>query len=137
MTKKNVSRISLSLSQDLLHSFDDHIKRLGYKNRSNAIQDAMQSLVTDSKWMCEKMGRGVGALAMVYDHKVKGLNEELTEIQHQYGDLVHSSMHIHLDEENCLEIVAVKGEAQDIRDLLQELNTKKGVKQVKIAIVTP
>ena len=74
---------------------------------------------------------------LVYDYKVKGLNEELTEIQHQYGDLVHSSMHIHLDEENCLEIVAVKGEAQVIRDLVQELNTKKGVKQVKIAIVTP
>jgi CopG family nickel-responsive transcriptional regulator len=137
LTKKTVSRISLSLSPDLLHSFDDHTKRLGYKNRSNAIQDAMRSLITDSKWMCEKMGTGVGALAMVYDHKVKGLDEELIEIQHQYGNLIRSSMHIHLDKETCLEILALKGEALVIRDLIQELNTKKGVKQVKIAIVTP
>ena len=137
MSKKQVSRISISISQDLLGSFDDHISRLGYDNRSKAIQDAMQSLITESKWMCEKMGKGVGAIAMVYDHRVKGLEEDLTEVQHHFDDTVCSSMHVHLDEENCLEIIAVKGQSRDVKDLAQQLKTRKGVKQLKLMIVTP
>jgi len=137
LAKNQVSRISISVPQDLLRSFDDHIKRLGYDNRSKAIQDAMQNLITESKWMCEKMGRGVGAIAMVYDHGVKGLEEELTDVQHHFEETIYSSMHVHLDEENCLEIIAVRGKASDVRDLAQELKTKKGVKQLKLAIVTP
>ena len=137
MSKKQVSRVSISIPQDLLGSFDDHISRLGYDNRSKAIQDAMQSLITESKWMCEKMGKGVGAIAMVYDHRVKGLEEDLTEVQHHFEDTVCSSMHVHLDEENCLEIVAVKGQSRDVKDLAQQLKTGKGVKQLKLMIVTP
>ena len=137
MSKERVSRISISIPQDLLRSFDDHIKRLGYDNRSKAIQDAMQNLITESKWMCEKMGRGIGAIAMVYDHGVKGLEEELTDVQHNFEETICSSMHVHIDEENCLEIIAIRGKASDVRDLAQELKTKRGVKELKLAIVTP
>ncbi len=137
MSKKQVSRISISVSSDLLKSFDDHIKRLGYDNRSKAIQNAMQSLITESKWMCEKMGKGVGAIATVYNHGYKGLEEELTDVQHHFEGTICSSMHVHLDADNCLEIIAVRGEAQEIRDLAQELKTRRGVKHLKLAIVTP
>jgi CopG family nickel-responsive transcriptional regulator len=137
MTKNQVSRISISVPQDLLRSFDEHIQRLGYENRSKAIQDAMRNLITESKWLCETMGNGVGAIAMVYDHGVKGLGEELTAVQHHFEETVCSSMHIHLDQEDCLEIIAVRGKATDIRDLAQELKTRRGVKQLKMAIVTP
>jgi CopG family nickel-responsive transcriptional regulator len=132
-----VIRISVSISSELLRRFNDHIERLGYENRSKAVQDAMQSLITESKWMCEKMGEGIGAIAMVYDHRVKGLEEELTDIQHRFEETICSSMHVHLNMDNCLEIIAVKGKGSDVRDLAQELKTKKGVKQIKLAIVTP
>lgn len=117
--------------------FDDHINRLGYESRSKAVQDAMQSLITESQWICEKRGKGVGAIAMVYNHHVKGLKEELTDIQHHATEIICSSMHVHLDADNCLEIIAIKGQANRIRDLAQELQTQKGVKQIKLAIVTP
>ena len=87
--------------------------------------------------MCEQMGRGVGAIAMVYNHDVKGLEEELTDIQHRFEDVICSSMHVHLGEDNCLEIIAVRGKASDVKDLAQELKTRRGVKQIKLAIVTP
>jgi len=125
------------MPSDLLERFDDHIKRLGYENRSKAMQDAMQSLITESKWMCEQMGRGIGALAILYSHEVKGLEEELTNVQHHFEETVCSSMHIHLDAENCLEIIAVKGKAEDVKSLAQELKARKGVKELKLAIVTP
>jgi len=121
----------------LLRSFDDHIKRLGYENRSKALQDAMRSLITESKWMCEKMGRGVGVIVMVYDHEVRGLEKELTDVQHHFEETICSSMHVHLDKENCLEIIAIRGKASDVRSLGQEMKTKRGVKQLKLAIVTP
>ncbi len=137
MSKTQVSRISVSVASDLLRRFDDHTQRLGYENRSKAVQDAMQSLVTESKWMCEKMGKGVGAITMVYSHGVKGLEEELTDVQHHFEEVISASLHVHLDEDNCLEIIAVRGSASDVRDLAQELKTRRGVKQLKLAIVTP
>jgi CopG family nickel-responsive transcriptional regulator len=97
----------------------------------------MQSLITESKWMCEEMGRGVGAIVMVYDHSVKGLEKELTDVQHHFEATIRSSMHVHLNEDLCLEIIAVRGNASDVRDLAQELTTRRGVKQLKLAIVTP
>ena len=137
MANDQVVRISVSIPSELLMRFDDNIKRLGYESRSKAVQDAMQSLITESKWICEKMGTGVGAITMVYDHEVKGLEEELTDIQHHFEETICSSMHVHLDADNCLEIIAVKGKANRVRELAQELRTKKGVKQIKLAIVTP
>jgi CopG family nickel-responsive transcriptional regulator len=137
LVETHISRISISVHSDLLQRFDDHIVRLGYANRSKAIQNVMQNLVTESKWVCKKGGVGVGAITMVYNPHAKGLEEVLTDVQHQFEETIRSSMHIHLDQENCLEIIAVKGKASDVRDLAQELKTRKGVKQLKLAIVTP
>ncbi|MHA2313763.1 MAG: nickel-responsive transcriptional regulator NikR [Candidatus Hermodarchaeia archaeon] len=137
MVGTQVSRISISVQSALLQRFDEHIVRLGYANRSKAIQDVMQNLVTESKWVCKTGGAGVGAITMVYNPHAKGLEEELTEVQHQFKETIRSSMHIHLDQENCLEIIAVKGKASAVRNLAQELKTRKGVKQLKLAIVTP
>jgi len=136
LSKKQVSRISISVPSDLLKSFDDHLRRLGYTNRSKAIQDTMQNFVTEAKWVCEKQGQGIGAIAMIYDYKVKGLEAELTDVQHQFEATIRSSMHVHLDNKHCLEIIAIKGKASDVRDLTQELKTKRGVKGLKLALVT-
>ncbi len=96
----------------------------------------MQNFVTEAKWVCEKQGQGIGAIAMIYDYKVKGLEAELTDVQHQFEATIRSSMHVHLDNKHCLEIIAIKGKASDVRDLTQELKTKRGVKGLKLALVT-
>ncbi|MCP8315845.1 MAG: nickel-responsive transcriptional regulator NikR [archaeon] len=136
MAKKGVSRISISLPPDLLDEFDRMIKQMGY-DRSKAIQASIRNFLTENKWMHEEKGIVMGALAMIYDHEVKGLEKSLTDSQHLYSDIISSSMHIHLDERNCLEIIAVKGKVEFIRDLTQELMSKRGVKQIRLAIVTP
>jgi len=136
MEEKGVSRISVSVPPELLRKFDEAAKRMGYEDRSKAIQAVMRDLVTESKWICEKIGVGVGAIAMVYSHDIRGLEKEITHMQHEHVETVISSMHVHLDEENCLEIIAVRGRASNIRKLSDELKTKKGVKQLKLAIVT-
>lgn len=136
MEGKKVSRISVSVQPELLRKFDEASARVGYENRSKAMQAAMRGLITESKWMCEKMGVGVGAIALIYGHDVRGLEEEITDIQHDHGNTVISSMHVHLNEENCLEIIAVRGKAEEVKALSDQLKTKRGVKQLRLAIVT-
>lgn len=137
MSKELVSRVSISLPTSLLQRFDEHSQRLNYSNRSKAIQDAMQHLITESKWLCEQQGTGVGAITMVYDHHVTQLDNILTDVQHRFHDVICSSMHVHMDADNCLEIIAIRGPAKDIRDLATSLQTLKGVKQLKLTIITP
>ncbi|MFQ5711489.1 MAG: nickel-responsive transcriptional regulator NikR [Candidatus Geothermarchaeales archaeon] len=132
---EEVSRISVSIPSDLLEEFDDTVRGIGYKGRSKAVQTAMRNFISDYKWAQEEESVGTGALVIVYDHGVKGLGEDLTHTQHRYEGIINSVMHVHLDEHNCLEIVAVRGKNRDIRDLSQELMKKRGVKQLKLTII--
>ena len=134
---ERVSRISVSVQPDLLRKFDEALKRLGYEERSKAVQVAMQSFVTESKWLCSKQGRGIGAIVMVYDSTIRQVGDVLTEIQHKYRDIAESTIHMHLDEKNCLQIIPIRGDTAEVKSLAEALMTTDGVKQVKLAIVTP
>lgn len=93
----------------------------------------MRGFLTEYRWRIDEKGMVVGALIMIYDHETKGLEEILTNIQHGCKALISSTTHLHLDERNCLEIVAVKGKAKAIQALTGKLMTVKGVKQLKLA----
>lgn len=137
MAEEKVSRVSVSVPPDLLRRFDEALERMGYSSRSMGIQVAMQSFVTESKWSCEKMGRGVGAIILLYNHGERDVEDALIDIEHKYIGVASSSMHIHLDDENCLEIIPVKGSSSDIKNLAQDLATMSGVKELKLTMVTP
>ena len=134
---EGVSRISVSVPPDLLRKFDEALKRLGYEERSKAVQTAMQSFVTESKWLCAEKGRGIGAIIMVYDSTIRQVGDVLNEIQHTYRGIAESTIHMHLDEKNCLQIIPVRGETAEVKSLVEALMTTDGVKEVKLAVVTP
>jgi len=132
-----ITRIGVTFPPELLKDFDEVIGKMGYESRSKAIQDAVRLFVSERKWLREE-GKTVqtGVLLMVYDHDVRGLESDLTEVQHEHSDLVTSTLHIHISERDCLEAIAVKGKAADIRHLSDELATKRGVKILKTVIVS-
>jgi CopG family nickel-responsive transcriptional regulator len=132
MSEKGVRRFSVSVPPKLLEDFDKVIKKMGYE-RSKAIRLAMQNFLTEYRWTSEEERVGVGALVMIYDHETRGLEETLTEIQHEYLTMISSTTHIHLDERDCLEIVAVRGEVKSIQSLAKRLMAERGVKQLKLA----
>jgi CopG family nickel-responsive transcriptional regulator len=134
MTK--ITRVGVTFPPELLKEFDQLIGNMGYESRSKAIQDAVRLFISERKWVKEAKADQTGVLLMVYDHEAKGLESELTETQHQHTDLISSTMHIHLNERDCLETIAVKGKASEIRHLSDELATKKGVKILKAMIVS-
>jgi len=134
MTK--IVRVGVTFPPDLLKDFDEIISRMGYKNRSKAVQDAVRMFVSERKWLHEERGTQAGVLTLLYDHEVRGLEDALTHVQHHYAHIICSTMHIHLSERECLETIAVKGEAAEIRKLSDELSSKRGVKILKTQIIS-
>ena len=131
-----IIRVGVTFPPTLLSDLDEVISKMGYESRSKAIQDAVTLFVSEKKLLGEEKTEQTGVLLMVYDHEVKGLESELTEVQHHHASLVSSVMHIHIGERDCLEAIAVKGKAGEIRELSNALATKKGVKILKTMIVS-
>lgn len=131
-----ITRISMTFPSDLLEELDKIAAEMGYTSRSKAVQDAVRSFISEHKWLREEEGAYAGVLMMLYDHEVKGLEHALTHIQHEYSHLISSSMHVHLTDRDCLEAIAVRGEASEIKALQDKLSTKRGVKIVKL-LITP
>lgn len=133
MVRRGVARVSISIPPDLLKELDSMLEKVGY-DRSRAVQIAIRNFLTEYRWVHEQ-GEVAGALLLLYDHKRRGVEESLTDIQHEHGSVITSTMHIHLDEDNCLEIVAVKGSSRSIKELAEKMMREKGVKQLKLAIL--
>jgi CopG family nickel-responsive transcriptional regulator len=132
-----ITRIGVTFPPDLLIDFDEIIGKMGYESRSKAIQDAVRLYVSERKWLQEEANTPqTGIILMVYEHNVHGLESDLTESQHEHSGLITSTLHVHISERDCLEAIAVKGKAREIRHLSDELATKRGVKILKTVIVS-
>ena len=126
-----VKRFTVSVSPDLLKSFDDIIGEMGY-DRSKAIGLAMRNFLAEYAWNRES-GKGAGAISLIYDHERRQVDKELTEIQHHHREVIISTTHVHLDQHNCLLIIAVRGDVGSILELAREITGAKGVLQVRLA----
>lgn len=130
-----VERTSFSVSPAVLKRFDDVISKIGYEDRSRALQIAMTNFITEYTWATEKGRAGVGAILFTYSHRPHGLQEALVDIQHRYRDVVDSTTHIHLDESRCLEIVSVRGQTARIQEFAKRLMKTRGVTQLKLSMI--
>jgi len=131
-----VERISFSTPPGLMKQFDQSLSSMGYEDRSKALQMAIRNFITEYAWKAEKGRLGAGAVLMTYDHDTHGIQEELTHAQHRYRDVISSTMHIHLDESRCLEIISVRGKLKRIQILAKELMKSKGVSQLKLSTIS-
>jgi CopG family nickel-responsive transcriptional regulator len=135
MTK--ITRVGVTFPPELLNDFDQITNKMGYASRSKAIQDAVRLFVAERKWIQQDESiEQTGILLMIYDHDTRGLEANLTESQHHHKSLVTSTLHIHISDTDCLEAIAVKGKASEIRHLSDELATRHGVKILKTIMAT-
>ena len=119
-------RISMSLENSLLDRFDRFVNDEGYPTRSEAIKALMRQSLDEKAWAKDE--QVAGSITLVYDHHRRGIVKQLMDIQHDFGSLIVSTQHVHLDHDHCLEIIVVKGKASRIRELLSTLKSNKGVK---------
>ncbi|MEO0289897.1 MAG: nickel-responsive transcriptional regulator NikR [candidate division WOR-3 bacterium] len=132
MTK--LKRFSVSLDSDLVSKFDKEIKKKNYPTRSKAIGDLIREYLVKKEWIEGK--EVIGAIILIYNHHKRELVNKLLNIEHHFHKIIISSQHVHLDENNCLEIVITRGKPKDIEKLSNKLKSTKGVKYSSLNIAT-
>ena len=130
----SIVRFSVSLEKALVADFDRKIKAERCPTRSKAVGDLIRAGLVQNEWQAG--AEVVGAIVLVYDHHKRDILQRLTDVQHDCHDAILSTQHIHLDHDNCLELVAVRGKPQAIDTLVKRLKAVKGLKHVSFAAGT-
>ena len=128
-------RFGVSIPDDLLEKFDELINSKGYTNRSEAIRDLIRDRLVEDQWS-QPGHEVVGTVTVVYNHEQSDLAQKLTEIQHKKHDLIISSIHVHLDFHNCLEVLIMRGSSDEVKKAGEQLISTRGVKHGKITMTT-
>jgi CopG family nickel-responsive transcriptional regulator len=131
----SITRFGISLDSTLLKNFDSLITKKGYANRSEAIRDLIRDSLVKEEWE-EGDKETVGTITIVYSHDTRELVDVLTDLQHHFYISIISSMHVHLDSHNCLEVLVVKGKGNDVKRIADRLIGTKGVKHGKLTLTT-
>lgn len=131
---QRIERIGVSLEEELLSRFDKLIAKKGYQSRSEAIRDLVRQQLSGER-LADPKAKAVAAVFVVYDHHSTKLMEKLTSLQHSHLLQTISSMHIHLDEHDCLEVIVLRGKVAEINKMAENMLSQKGVKLGKINLV--
>lgn len=118
-------RFGVSLEKNLLKKFDQFIKEENYPTRSKAISDLISESITKRDWIKSKCV--FGSITLFYNHHKRDLTNKLTDIQHDFNDIIISNLHVHIDKDNCLELIALKGESKRVDDLRKILKSIKSL----------
>ena len=130
-----MERITISLDAGLVREFDELIRERGYANRSEAMRDLLREHLRARTRRLKAGGACIATLSFVYGHHERELGERLTAMQHQHHDLVVSGMHVHLDHENCLETLILRGPLEAVRRFAEELIAERGVRHGQLNLV--
>ncbi len=131
-----LARFSVAMDESLLRRFDDLVERRGTAtNRSEAVRDLVRDALVESEWE-DSVEEIVGTVTMVFDHHASDLSEKLDALQHAHFDRIISTMHVHLDAHNCLEVLVVRGTSTQVRTIADGLLGTKGVKHGKLVLTT-
>ena len=136
MSDESVTRFSVSLSPTLLSQFDEMVREKGYSNRSQAVADIIRSELVGHR-LEDANTEAAGTVTLVYDHHTRHVQETLTEIQHDHAALIVSTLHVHLDHHNCLEVLVLRGLVSEVKSLADRLIGAKGVKHGTLMVTTP
>lgn len=133
--KKFVARLSLSLPSGLLPQLDEMVREKGYNNRSLAVAEMIRDRLVEHR---QQVGTEdiAGTITLVFDHHKQHVQATLTDIQHDHHDVIIAATHVHLDHHNCLEVLVVRGKANVIKKIADDLISSKGVKHGKLTVTT-
>lgn len=123
-------KTGISFPKDLLETFDRVVRELNLGSRSTGMQEAARTFISMNMWKLERPENVAGAILVHYTHKPGDVESKLTEVQHHFLDVIPSTLHIHLTEDDCLLIIAVKGDKKRVKELTKDLRKAGKMKQV-------
>ena len=130
-----MERFTMSLEDDLAKQFDEYISEKGYSNRSEAMRDIIRERLESVRLNENRLGHCVGSLSYVYNHHESELASRVTSAHHNHHDLTLATMHVHLDHDNCLETVILKGPIEDVQAFSDAIQAVRGVRHGKLHMV--
>ncbi len=130
-----MERMTISLDDALADEFDSFITQRGYRNRSEAVRDLIRMKLEAERLERQQTGDCVGTLTYVYNHEERELSRRLTTLQHDHHDLAISTLHVHLDHDNCLETVVVQGKTQQVRAFADSIIARPGVRHGELYLI--
>ena len=130
-----MERLTISIEDQLAKQFDDFIRARGYSNRSEAMRDLIRGRLENERLENWDEGHCVATLSYIYNHHESELASRITSVQHDHHDLTLSSMHVHMDHDNCLEVVILRGSIQSVRTFANLVMAARGVRHGKLHMV--
>jgi CopG family nickel-responsive transcriptional regulator len=125
--------ISVSVPEKLLERVENSIREQGFANRSEIVRQALRTFIMESRSLKELEGEIAASITIIYERDAtKG---QISEIQHSFGDIISTFLHAHIEEDYCLEVIVVKGEADTIRKLVEAFRTNEQINQIKVSIL--
>ena len=129
----DVTVISVSVPEKLLERVENSIREQGFANRSEIVRQALRTFIMESRSLRELEGEIAASITIIYK---RGANKgQISEIQHSFGDIISTFLHAHIEEDYCLEVIVVKGEADTIRKLVEAFRTNEQINQIKVSIL--
>ena len=128
-----VERVGVAFEPELLRDFDQLIRDKGYASRSEALRDLARRSIIESA-IKDDNASVIGTLTIIYDHDAPGVTDRLLHLQHHHHDEIMTTMHIHVDESSCLEVLIVRGRSRAVRALADNIKALKGVKHGELVV---
>ena len=129
---QSMDRFTVSLNEDLMAQFDEYIHHRGYKNRSEALRDILRDRLEGERLKEADNGNGKGhcvaCLSYIYNHHERELSRRLTQAGHSHHNLVQSTLHVHLDHDNCMEVVILQGRTSDVKNHANAITAETGMR---------
>ena len=131
-----MERFTISIDSELIAAFDAFIARKGYENRSEAVRDLIREELNAQRLEeADPVGSAVACLSYVYDHDQRRLASRLVDAQHRHHHLARSTMHVHLDNHECMEVTILEGPTGEVRRFAEDVIAERGVRHGQFNIV--
>lgn len=131
----DLERYTITMPHELFEAFDKRNALKGYRNRSEAVRDLVREALIKDEW-ANPDEHVAATITLVYDHHTRALSDKITEVQHDCGEMIISTLHVHLDHHNCMEVIVLRGVARQIRAAADTLSCIKGVKHAQLTLTT-
>ena len=129
----DVTVISVSVPEKLLERVENSIREQGFANRSEIVRQALRAFIMESRSLRELKGEIAASITIIYERGAK--KGQISEIHHSFGDIISTFLHAHIEEDYCLEVIVVKGEADTLRKLVEAFRTNEYINQIKVSIL--
>ena len=125
--------VSISIPENLLADVDRSVKKQGFANRSEIIRQALRSFIAEDRNLRETEGEIIATITIIYERRARG--KEISDIQHSYGEIISTYLHVHIDKGHCLEVIVVKGETNLVKKLVDAFKTNEQIIQMKVTVL--